>query len=330
MYIPWSWLKSHLIFPESDHPQKTAEKLTELGLETEIAGQKWQFTPSPNRLDLFSWWGIAQETSTLLNCPLNLPLSSQQKLNNSTKQEANWGKITVNTPYCSQIQLALVQNVKIQPSPQWIKDYLASNNIASINNFVDIANLVMLETGQPLHVYDYDKLASKEIIIRQALEKEKITILSGKTLSLSTEDMVISTSQEAINLAGISGSQAIAVNDQTANILIERACFAPHAIKKTSQRLAISPKTSQYFSKKFNLPFGNYALARAIELSKEICQGEKEQIICWAKETNQQSKKTITISQKFIEKKLGVRLESEKLEAILNRLRFPFKREKNN
>lgn len=188
----------------------------------------------------------------------------------------------------------------------------------------------MLETGQPLHIYDYDKLASKEIIIRQALEKEKITILSGKTLSLKAEDIVISTSQEAISLAGISGSQTVAVNDQTANILIESAYFAPAVIKKTSQRLAISTKTSQYFSKKYNLPFGNYALARAIELSKEIDQGEKEKVICWAKETNQQSEKTITISQEFIEKKLGVKLESEKLEAILNRLRFPFKREKNN
>ncbi|CAH1758458.1 12929_t:CDS:2 [Entrophospora sp. SA101] len=176
----------------------------------------------------------------------------------------------------------------------------------------------MLETGQPLHIYDYDKLPSKEIIIRQALEKEKITILSGKTLSLSPEDIVISTSQEAISLAGISGSQTGAVNDQTANILIESACFAPYVIKKTSQRLAISTKTSQYFSKKYNLPFGNYALVRAIELIKEICQGEKEQIIRWTKETNQPSEKTITISQAFIEKKLGVKLEAKKLEAILN------------
>ncbi|RHZ37317.1 phenylalanine--tRNA ligase beta subunit-related protein [endosymbiont GvMRE of Glomus versiforme] len=325
MYIPWNWLKSHLIFPDNSQPQKIVEKLTELGLETEIVGQNWQFTPLPNRLDLFSWWGIAQEINILLNYPLSLPLTSQQKLNNLIEQEANWGKIIINTPHCSQIQLVLIKNIKIVPSPQWIKDYLASNNIDPINNSVDIANLVMLETGQPLHIYDYDKLTSKEITIRQALEKEEIIILSGKTFSLSMEDMVISADRQAISLAGVSGSQATAVNNQTVNILIESALFAPYAIKKTSQRLAFSTQASQYFSKKYNLPFGNYALNRAIELVKEIFPGsEKEQVISWTKK--QQNKKTITISQEFIEKKLGVKLKSEKLEEILNRLHFPFKK----
>ncbi len=239
MYIPWNWLKSHLNFPENIQPQKIAEKLTELGLETEIIGQDWQFTPLPNRLDLFSWWGIAQEIGILLNYPLNLPFTKQKKINNLTKQEVNWGKVVVNTPYCSKIQLALIQNIKIQPSPQWIKDYLASNNVASINNAVDIASLVMLETGQPLHIHDYDKLTGKEIIIRQAFEKEEITILSEKTFSLTTEDIVISANQEAISLAGISGSRKTAVNNQTTNILIESAKFSPYSIKKTSQRLAI-------------------------------------------------------------------------------------------
>ncbi|RHZ36963.1 phenylalanine--tRNA ligase beta subunit-related protein [endosymbiont GvMRE of Glomus versiforme] len=328
MYIPWNWLKSHLIFPENAQPQKIAEKLAELGLETEIVEKNWQFTPLPNRLDLFSWWGIAQEISILLNYPLNLPLTSQKKLNNSTKQETSWGKITINTSHCSQIKLALIQNVKINPSPQRIKDYLASNGIVPINNVIDIANLVMLEIGQPLHIYDYNQLASKEITVRQALEREKITILLGKTFSLSVEDMVISAGQEIISLAGISGSQATAVNNQTVNILIESACFVPYVIKKTSQRLAISTQASQYFSKKHNLPFGNYALGRAIELIKEICPEGKEQIISWTKEEKQKNKKIITINQEFIEKKLGMKLDSEKLEEILNRLRFPFKKDK--
>ena len=325
MYIPWDWLKNHLNFPENIQPPKIAEKLTELGLETEIIGQNWQFTPLPNRLDLFSWWGIAQEMSILLNYPLNLPSTKQQKINDLTKQEANWGKITVDTPHCSKIQLALVKNIKIQPSPPWIKTYLNSNNTSSINNVVDIASLVMLETGQPLHIHDYDKLTSKEITIRQAFEKEEITILSGKTFSLTAEDVVISANQKLISLAGISGSKTTAINNQTTNILIESAKFSPSSIKKTSQRLAIFTQASQYFSKSFNLPFGDYALYRAIELIKEICPGENELIICWKKETTQQNEKIITITQEFIEKKLGIKLEPKKLEEILSRLQFSFK-----
>ena len=138
----------------------------------------------------------------------------------------------------------------------------------------------MLKTGQPLHIHDYDKLTSKEITIRQAFEKEEITILSGKTLSLTAEDIVISANQKAISLAGISGSRKTAVNNQTTSILIESAKFSPYSIKKTSQRLAIFTQASQYFAKSFNLPFGDYALYRAIELIKEICPGENELIIC--------------------------------------------------
>ncbi|CAH1756341.1 22153_t:CDS:1 [Entrophospora sp. SA101] len=138
----------------------------------------------------------------------------------------------------------------------------------------------MLETGQPLHIHDYDKLTGKEIIIRQAFEKEEITILSEKTFSLTTEDIVISANQGTISLAGISGSRKTAVNNQTMNILIESAKFSPYSIKKTSQRLAIFTHASQYFSKSFNLSFGDYALGRAIELIREICQGKSESIVC--------------------------------------------------
>lgn len=328
MYIPWNWLKKHISFSASIQSQETAKRLTSLGLETEVIGEIWQFTPLPNRLDLFSWWGIAQEISILLDYPLNLPLARQQKIN-QTSQEANWGKIVVNTLHCSWIQLSLVQKVKIEKSPQWLKHCLSSNNIISINNVIDIANLVMLETGQPIHIYDYDKLSSKEINVRQAVEKETIITLSKKESVLNSEDILISSGNEIISLAGVIGSRATAVNEQTTNILIENAFFTPCSIKKTSQHLAISTQASQNFSKKLNLPFGNYALTRAIELIKEICQGEKkEQIIYWSKEKVQQREKIITIRQEFIEKKLGTKLDSKKLEEILKKLHFIYQKNK--
>src|SRR5436190_1449006 len=128
----------------------------------------------------------------------------------------------------------------------------------------------MLETGQPLLIYDYDKLLSQEIIVRPAFEKEKILTTSGKELILSTENIVISTKKEIISLAGIINSQAALIDNKTTNILIESSRFSPLSIEKTSQRLSASTLASQYFSKRINLPFGNYALWRTIELIKEI------------------------------------------------------------
>lgn len=322
MYIPWNWLKKHIIFSESDKQQATAKNLTALGLETEIVGENWQFTPSPNRLDLFSWWGIAQEISILLNCPLNLSTAS---LNFNQNQETDWGKIKINADKCSQFQLILIQNVEIHSSPTWIKNYLASsNNIASINNIVDVANLVMLETGQPLHIYDYDRLSDQEIVIRNSLAGEVMTNLKGQLMTLKDEDIVISAGKEIISLAGIVGSQVASINNETTNILIESAFFDSSSIKKTSQRLNFSTQASQFFSKEYNLPFGDYALTRAIELIKEVCpKAAKKNIISWKKELSK-AEKTILISHDFIEKKLGIELSSEKVEEILKKLRFSF------
>src|SRR3954463_10622517 len=110
----------------------------------------------------------------------------------------------------------------------------------------------MLETGQPLHVYDYDRLPSQEIMVRKALNREKMTNLKEQLMILNDEDIVISAGKEIISLAGIIGNRVAAVNSKTINILIESAFFVPFSIKKTSQRLNFSTQASQYFSKKHN------------------------------------------------------------------------------
>ena len=129
----------------------------------------------------------------------------------------------------------------------------------------------MLETGQPLHTYDYDQLSDQEIVVRNSLTREVMTNLKGQKIILNEKDIVISSGKEIISLAGISGSQTTSINNKTTNILIESAFFDASSIKKTSQRLNFSTQASQYFSKEYNLPFGNYALARTIELIKEVC-----------------------------------------------------------
>jgi len=129
----------------------------------------------------------------------------------------------------------------------------------------------MLEIGQPLHTYDYDQLPDQEIVVRNSLSGEVMTNLKRQPMTLNVEDIIISSGKEIISLAGIVGSQVASINNETTNILIESAFFDASSIKKTSQRLNFSTQASQYFSKEYNLPFGNYALARKIELIKEVC-----------------------------------------------------------
>jgi phenylalanyl-tRNA synthetase beta chain len=138
----------------------------------------------------------------------------------------------------------------------------------------------MLETGQPLHTYDYDRLPDQEVVVRNSLAGEVMTNLKGQRMTLNEKDIVISAGKEIISLAGIVGSQVASINNETTNILIESAFFDSSSIKKTTQHLNFSTQASQYFSKEYNLPFGDYALTRAIELIKEACpKAAKKNII---------------------------------------------------
>jgi len=147
---------------------------------------------------------------------------------------------------------------------------------------VDLANLVMLETGQPLHIHDYDKIVNpKEITVRQAVNGEKILTLSDQEIALTSEDTVVSSGKETIGLGGIIGCQKTSVNEKTTRLLVELLSLDNKSIKSTSGRLGIITQASQYFSKKINLPFGKFSLWRLIELIKEIgqIQGEIRPII---------------------------------------------------
>src|SRR4051794_31087790 len=134
-----------------------------------------------------------------------------------------------------------------------MKEWLTANNVRSINNVVDSANLVMLESGQPLHIFDYDSLPEKKIVVRPAHPGEKMSALYGQELMLDSEDIVVSSGEKVISLAGIIGNQTTSLTPHTKNILIECASFNPTTIKKTAKRLNISTAASHFFSRQTNL-----------------------------------------------------------------------------
>jgi len=170
----------------------------------------------------------------------------------------------------------------------------------------------MLESGQPLHVFDYDALPEQKIVVRQAQRGEKMNALYGQELGLNSGDIIISSDKKIISLAGIIGVHETAITSQTKNILIECASFNPKLIKKTTERLNISTTAGHFFSRGTNLVLSSQqVLARIISL----IEGDNYQTIF----SYQKKKKTpsvITISQEFITKKIGQKLTEQTIERI--------------
>ncbi|CAJ0914567.1 1300_t:CDS:2 [Entrophospora sp. SA101] len=280
------WMLEHLNLPSITVSQ-LAEKLTYYGLETNLAecGEDiyLEFIPLPNRPDLLSWRGIISETGILLNCsvkPTTIPVinESQPKLI----------ELVITTKNCLEFHL-------------------------------DAANLVMLENGQPLHIFDYDTLSPQQkITIRETQTGEVLTNLHGEKTALNTGDIVLSSGEKIISLAGIIGTQETALTPQSQNILIECASFNSEVIKKSSKSLNISTAASQYFSQGANLVLSpKKVLARVISLITETYGGNLNSATVFTyQEAPQREKKIITISQEFIEKKTGQKLTNKVIENI--------------
>jgi len=306
-------------------PKEIGEKLTYYGLETKVIQREndiyFEFDILPNRPDLLSWWGIVQEIGIILNCqvkPVNPPIINEAKVI----------EVVINTSACSEFCLGLIKNIEVKKSPDWIKEWLAVNNIRSINNVVDSANLVMLESGQPLHIFDYDTLPEKKIMVRQAQQGEKVNALHGQELELSSGDIVISSGKKIISLGGVIGSQETAVTPQTKNILIECASFDPQTIKKTTKRLNISTATSHFFSRRANLVLSpRQILARVISYLVETYQGDVNSGTIFSYQKVEKTRPIVAISQEFITKKVGQVLSEQTTENLWQQLKFPYQKE---
>ena len=347
--LPYRYIKEKVSLPEIT-PWELAEKLSRYGLETEVTEYEnnlyLKFSPFPNRPDLFSGWGIIQEIGIIFNCQTIKPISSFSIQNHQDKEikipkrekmgipndylivsQEKPVKVVITTPDCHEFCLGLIKNIKIKESPVWIKKWLEINNIRSINNVVDIANLVMLETGQPIHTFDYDVLPERKIVVGQVQQGKEIETIQGQKLVLNSEDIVVSSGEKVIDLAGIIGTKEFALNSQSKNILIECAHFNPKTIQKTAKRLNISTITSQFFCRKGNLflPL-KQVLQRAISLIIETYQGDLNSGTIFSYQEAKKTPSVISISKEFITKKIGQDLTAIAIENIWQQLKFFYQR----
>ncbi|MCS7001201.1 MAG: phenylalanine--tRNA ligase beta subunit-related protein, partial [Bacteroidota bacterium] len=159
------------------------------------------------------------------------------EINSDIKFKSSPVSIEIKSDGCLRYSGVLIRNVKIKESPDWLKNFLASSGIRSINNIVDVTNFVMLECGQPLHAFDFDKISGGKIIIRDADDEEKFLTLDGKERPLRKNTLLICDSEKPVALAGIMGGMNSEISETTSNVFIESAYFQPVNIRKTSKYL---------------------------------------------------------------------------------------------
>lgn len=227
---------------------------------------------------------------------------------------------------CSRYIGAILENVKVSESPQWIKNRLQLCGIRPINNIVDATNYVMLEIGQPLHAFDLDKIKSSvighqssvNIIVRNAREGEEVVILDGTTKKLSKEDIVIANDEKAIALAGIMGGLETGVTEETKNIVLESANFSPATIRRSRMRLGVSSDAALRFEKEIDPNIAEKAMVRIVEILEHIADGKLEGNI----DEYIQKKKTrnIKLDLSYADKLLGIKVPAKESKKILSLL----------
>ena len=283
-----------------------------LGLDDEVI----DFELTSNRGDLLSIIGMAYELGAIYNKKVKDIDLTYTNNNNDINNEF---KVKVETKSCPLFLAKKAINVTIKESPEFIKSRLIASGIRPINNVVDISNYVMLETGQPLHFYDADRLGNT-LIVRDARNNEELTTLDNIKRTLSSDDIVIANSNESVGLAGVMGGLSTEVENDTKNIIIESAIFDSIRVRKTSKKILRS-EASNRFEKGLDPKRTYMAIERSCHLLEKYADATIVGGMVKYDETNSNDK-IIEISVDKINKVLGINLDSNTVKEIYERLGF--------
>lgn len=279
--------------------------------------QVMDFDLTPNRKDALSMAGAAYETRALFGGEVKRPESplTEHEDNGSGAFSIKNEDVDAVTYYGARI----VQDVKIKTAPIWMQVRLIKAGIRPINNVVDISNYVLLEFGQPLHMFDRDNIGSDEIVTRFAHQDEKMTTLDGKIRNLEDSDIVITNGNAPIALAGVMGGAFSEVTEKTTNVLIESALFNPVSIRKTSNRLNLRSEASARFEKGVSHEFVLEAMNRAAYLLEKYAGGRVMGGVSFDGKLNLDDSE-ISVTRSFINDRLGMDLSTEEIAESLLKL----------
>ena len=270
--------------------------------------------------DCYYHIGFAYEVGTIINKQVKLP---EAKYNvDKSDNINNYIKLTIDTDKCPYYKGRIVKNVKIGESPEWIKKRLISAGMRPINNVVDISNFVMLEYGQPTHMFDLDKLG-KEVLVRNAKDNEVITTLDNIERKLTEKDIVITDGKTPTCIAGVMGGMNTEVDENTKNIFIEAAIFDAVSIRNTADRLQLRSEASIRYGKGLNYEYTIAAMDRCLSLLEEyasatVIDGEV------LHDKVDKTEKIVEFTSDQINKYLGIEISDADMEVELKRLDFAY------
>lgn len=227
---------------------------------------------TPNRPDCACVIGIAREIAALTKGKLR---KSDIRFRESDRRIEALTSVTLEDPEgCPRYAAGMVCGFELKPSPFWIRYRLHVSGIRGISNVVDVTNYVLLEMGQPLHAFDYDRLKENRIVVRKAGEGEVFSTLDGKTHTMSKDNLMICDGQRPVALAGVMGGLNSEIFSESKNVLIESAFFDPITIRRSSKRLGLSTEASYRFERGVDIDGAVPALRRAMRLISELAGGE--------------------------------------------------------
>ena len=301
-----------LVFQEPHTPGQDVKEI--FGLGDDII----DFEILANRPDLLSVWGIARESASVLDEPCVMPELLVEETAEGKFED--YASVTIeDTKNCPRYCARVIKNVKIGPSPKWMREYLYGAGVRPINNIVDITNFVMLETGHPMHAFDLSKVKDQTIIVRSARENEKLVTLDGKEHQLKPGMLVIADHDNATGLAGIMGGEESEIVGDTASVLFECAAFDRASIRTTARALGLRTEASGRFERGVCAATAMDALNRACMLVNMLECGD---VVpgCFDNYPNPSEQKVIEASVKRIQIRTGVEIPGEQMEDILNSL----------
>lgn len=275
MKISYNWLREYVDVKNS--AIAVAQWLTMAGLEVTSLEEKpkdavLEIEVTTNRPDWLSIIGVAREVSAITGKRLRLP-----KVPNILPVATRDRQIKVeidDKPLCPRYTARVVDGVRVEPSPQWLKEHLETIGVRPINNVVDVTNFCLFELGQPMHAFDYDKLIGQTIIVRRAKKGEELITIDNTKRVLDGDMLIIADEKRPIAIAGVMGGLETEVNEGTKTILLESAYFDPISVRKTQRRLGLSTDSSYRFERGVDFEGVLFASNRAARLVAQVCNGK--------------------------------------------------------
>src|SRR6266567_133163 len=324
MKVVYNWLKDFVEVTATPHELASRLALSGTnigGVENGPHGAVIEAEVSSNRPDCLGHYGLAREVSAIYKLPLKHVASKPVE---SSAKVADAVKVEIQSPeLCGRFTARVIRNVKIQPSPKWLKDRLETSGVASISNVVDISNYVMLELGHALHTFDYDKVRDHKIVVRRAKQNEKMKTLDGVERQFDSNICMITDGDGSrpIGIGGIMGGAETEISFSTKNVLIECAWFEPIAIRRAARFLKLHTEASTRFGRGADPEMAELASRRAAELILQLAGGE---LLAGVVDVypGKRAPKKIQVTRKELLRVMGADVPDKQIEASLTALGF--------